>query len=69
LEEGIDNMFILVTSPFIDEERKEGSWGLYFDGAHSSTDLSAGIVLKSPDNKTTLFSYRLDFDFTNNILE
>ena len=44
LEEGIDNMFILANSPFIDEERKEGSWGLDFDGAHSSTNLVVGIV-------------------------
>jgi ribonuclease HI len=69
LEEGIDNMFILENSPFIDEERKEGSWGLDFDGAHSSTGSGAGIVLRSPDNETTLFSYRLEFDCTNNIAE
>jgi hypothetical protein len=55
LEEGIDNTFILANSPFIDEERKEGSWGLDFDGAHSSKGSSAGIVLRSPYNKTTLF--------------
>jgi ribonuclease HI len=67
LEEGIDNMFIVVDSPFIDEERKEGSWGLDFDGAHSSVGSGAGIVLRSPDNETTLFSYRLEFDCTNNI--
>ena len=33
LEEGIDNMFTMVESPFVDEERKEGSWSLDFDGA------------------------------------
>jgi hypothetical protein len=69
LEEGIDNMFIVVDSPFIDEEIKEGSWGLDFDGAHSSVGSGAGIVLRSPDNETTLFSYRLEFDCTNNIAE
>jgi hypothetical protein len=69
LEEGIDSMFILVDSSFVDEERKEGSWGLDFDGAHSSTGSSAGIVLRSSDNKTTIFSYRLEFDCTNNIVE
>jgi len=69
LEEGIDNMFILVNSPFVDEQRKEGSWGLDFDGAHSSTGSDAGIVLRSLDNETTLFSYRLEFDYTNNIAE
>jgi hypothetical protein len=69
LEEGIDNTFILENSLFLDEENKEGSWGLDFDGAHSSTGLGAGIVLRSPDNETTLFSYRLEFNCTNNIAE
>jgi ribonuclease HI len=69
LEEGIDSMFILVDFPFVDEEIKEGSWGLYFDGAHSSTVSGAGIVLRSHDNETTLFLYRLEFDCANNIVE
>jgi ribonuclease HI len=29
----------------------------------------AGIVLRSPDNETTLFSYKLEFDYKNNIVE
>jgi hypothetical protein len=48
LKEGIDSMFIVVDFPFIDEEKKEGSWGLDFDGAHSSTGSGAGIVLSPP---------------------
>jgi len=55
LEEGIDSMLIFLDSPFIDEERKQGSWGLDFYGAHSSMVSGVGIVLRSPDNKTTLF--------------
>jgi len=62
-------MFILVDSPFVDEERKEGSWSLDFDGAHSSMGSGAGIVSRSLDNETTLFSYKLEFDCTNNIAE
>jgi hypothetical protein len=62
-------MFILVDSHFVDEEIKEGSWGLNFDGAHSSTGSGAGIVLRSSDNETNLFSYKLEFDCTNNIVE
>jgi ribonuclease HI len=59
----------LENSLFLDEEKKEGSWGLDFDGVHSSVGSGAGIVLRSPDNKTTLFSYRLEFNCTNNIVE
>jgi hypothetical protein len=59
LEEGIDNTFILENSLFLDEESKEGS----------RTGSSVGIVLRSPDNETTLFSYMLEFKCTNNIAE
>jgi ribonuclease HI len=69
LDEGIDNTFIFENSLFLDEEKKDGSWGLDFDGMHSSSGSGAGIVLISPDNETTLFSYRLEFNCTNNIVE
>jgi hypothetical protein len=32
LDEGIDNTFIFSNSLFLDEEKKDGSWGLDFDG-------------------------------------
>jgi ribonuclease HI len=54
-------------SILIDEEIKEGAWGLNFDGAYSSTCSSAGIVLRSQDNETTLFSYIIEFERTKNI--
>jgi ribonuclease HI len=69
LEEGIENTFILEKSLFLDEEKEEGSWGLYFNGAHSSTGSGAGIVLILLDNKTTLFLYMLEFNCKNNIIE
>jgi ribonuclease HI len=59
----------LENSLFIDQEKREGYWGLDFDGAHSRIGSSAGIVLRSPNNETTLFPYRLEFDCTNNIIE
>jgi len=37
LDEGIDNTFIFANSLFLDEEKKDGSWGLDFDGMHSSS--------------------------------
>jgi hypothetical protein len=50
LDEGIDNTFIFSNSLFLEEEKKEGSWVLDFDGAHSSSGLGVGIVLRSPHN-------------------
>jgi hypothetical protein len=69
LKEGIDNTFILANSLFLDEDKKEGYWGLDLDGALSSTCSCAGIVLRSPDSKTTLFSYMIDFGCAKNITE
>jgi ribonuclease HI len=54
------------------EEECQGDndvWTLEFDGAHSSSGSGAGIVLVSPLHVATLFSYRLEFDCTNNIAE
>jgi ribonuclease HI len=59
----------LEKSLFIYEGKREGYWGMDFDGAHSSTGSGVGIVLRSPDKKTTLFSYRIEFNCTNNIEE
>jgi ribonuclease HI len=42
---------------------------LDFDGAHSSAGSGVRVVLISPDKEATLFSYRLEFDCTNNIAE
>jgi hypothetical protein len=69
LDEGINNTFILENSLFQDEEKRDGCWGLDFDGAHSSSGSGIGVVLISPDKETTLFSYRLEFNCTNNIAE
>jgi ribonuclease HI len=44
-------------------------WTLEFDGAHSSSGSSVGIVLIAPSHEATFFSYRLEFDCTNNIVE
>jgi hypothetical protein len=69
LEEGINDTFILENSLFLDEEEREGSWGLDFDGAHSSIGSGARIALRSPNNETTLFSYNLELNCKNNINE
>jgi len=40
-----------------------------FDGAHSSTGSGMGIVLRSPGKKTSILSYRIEFNYTNNVEE
>jgi hypothetical protein len=69
LKEGFDNTFIFANSLFLNEEKKKGSWGLDFDGVHSSTGSGARIVLISPDNEATIVLYSLMFNCTNNITE
>jgi hypothetical protein len=67
VSEDIDCTCILSNSLFQDEEKNIRCWALEFDGAHSSAGSGAGIVLISPDKGVTCFSYRLEFDCTNNI--
>jgi hypothetical protein len=69
VSEEIDCMCILSNSLFQDEEKKIRCWALEFDGAHSSAGSGDGIVLIFPDKGVTCFSYRLEFDCTNNISE
>jgi ribonuclease HI len=59
----------LEISLFLNEEKEEGFWGLDFDGAQSSARSGAGIVLRSPDNETTLFSCKPNFKCSDNIAE
>ena len=42
---------------------------MYFDGASSRHGNGAGIVLKSPLGHLFKFSYRLEFEATNNVAE
>ena len=44
-------------------------WYLNFDGAFSRAGKGAGIVLQSPNGEVMKFSYRLEFDATNNVAE
>jgi ribonuclease HI len=51
------------------EKVSNKAWKMNFDGAHSRSGKEAWIVLKSPTGKTFNFSYRLEFDATNNVAE
>jgi hypothetical protein len=42
---------------------------LYFDGAYSKEGARARIVLISPIKEKIHFSYKLEFDVTNNVVE
>ncbi|KAH9308573.1 hypothetical protein KI387_036484, partial [Taxus chinensis] len=44
-------------------------WTLLFDGACSKVGNGAGIVLVSPNLEEFLFSFKLNFECTNNIAE
>jgi hypothetical protein len=59
-------------TPEIKEEARgenEEIWKMHFDGAHSRLGTSAGIVFISPQGDVLNFSYRLEFEATNNIAE
>jgi ribonuclease HI len=44
-------------------------WHMHFDGSCSSEGNIVGIILYSPVGKIHNFSYRLEFSFTNNVIE
>lgn len=44
-------------------------WKMFFDGSSSKEGAGAGIILVSPDNHIFPFSYKLEFETTNNIAE
>ena len=44
-------------------------WKMHFDGAKSRHGAGAGIVLISPSGEEKCFSFRLEFEATNNVAE
>lgn len=46
-----------------------GVWKLYFDGAYSKEGNGDGVLVLSPKGHIIPFSYKLNFDSTNNITE
>jgi hypothetical protein len=73
-EESLGNYAILSNSivPFEDkvkENELDKIWYMHFDGAFSRLGKGAGIVLQSPSGKISMFSYRLEFEATNNVAE
>jgi ribonuclease HI len=69
VSEEIDCTLIFPNSLFWDEEKKDGCWALEFHGAHSSAGSGIRMVLISLDKGITCFSYRIEFDCTNHIVE
>jgi ribonuclease HI len=58
--------------PMLQIEKFEGTsgiWILEFDGEHSNSRSRARIVLITHSEEATFFSYRLEYDCTNNIDE
>jgi ribonuclease HI len=42
-------------------------WKLYFDGANSKEGYGVGIVIVVPIGEKNMFSYKLEFEATNNV--
>jgi hypothetical protein len=73
-EESLGNYAILSNSIVPLEEKVKDNeldrvWHMHFDGAFSRLGKGAGIVLQSPSGKISKFSYRLEFEATNNVAE
>jgi ribonuclease HI len=44
-------------------------WNMSFDGAINRKGAGVGVWIKPPKSDTKLFSYKLSFDCTNNMVE
>ena len=53
----------LVEKIFLEEKW----WNLNFDGAMSKEGVGVGICINGPNNDYKICSYKLYFDFTNNV--
>ena len=53
----------------IKDENIDEFWKMYFDGAYSKAGKGVGIVVISPSNKIYNFSFRLEFEASNNVVE
>jgi ribonuclease HI len=73
-DEGLGNYAILSNSivPFeetVQDNELDKVWYMNFDGAFSRAGKGVGIVLQAPNGEVLKFSYRLEFDATNNVAE
>ena len=50
-------------------EKVDEIWKMNFDGAHSISWKGAGVVITSPRGQVFNFSFRLQFEATNNVAE
>jgi hypothetical protein len=59
-----------ITPPkLVDESLSYGMWTMHFDGARSKSTTGARVVLTSPSSNLFPFSFHLEFDCTNNMVE
>jgi hypothetical protein len=47
----------------------KGKWTMHFDGDSSKSGNGVGIMFSSPSYELTYYSFRLEFEATNNVVE
>jgi len=52
-----------------DENETTGWWSLYFDGSTGREGAGVGNWITSPDKESKFLSYKLNFNYTNNMAE
>lgn len=53
----------------VNNKEREGWWSLYFNGSSGKEGAGAGIWITSPSDESNFYSYKLNFDCTNNMAE
>ena len=50
-------------------DKRDGVWTMYFDGSISKEGFSAGAWIICPYREFTVYSFKLTFECTNNLVE
>jgi len=52
---------------FLDDIVDNLFWTLHIDGSNSNDSEGAGCILASPKNEKSVLTYKIEFEYTNNV--
>ena len=61
--------FLAPVKEKLKDETVDEIWKMNFDGTHSRSGKGAGVVITSPRGQVFNFSFRMEFEATNNVAE
>lgn len=69
VENDFGNFIVTAQPKKVHNNKSTECWKMYFDGVQSKNGAGARIVFTSPQGEVTTYSYHVQFECTNNIVE